>query len=338
MPTIKPLPRISGQLNNCGVNAGIPELLAKFSEFAAGEVSNEQKQVIPENYQQLKDSFETYYNLQNLTWKKLIDLLTGSVNNNSLAQQLILGPVLREFMHQKAPNRGYNTFAGARYKYLGALELNTNLYNLLGISLISHEKHKLSDGTEIDVTENNGIAPQNLASAIHIYNKGAGHWERYPAAEMPQAVNGRITLLQDCPVMCDMYDTLSNGNTLAGLDKLKATVASLHDNVAAQASQQAQPAQPAQALSVPVVLSPTENVVKETPKWVKSAMALYHTRRSQSANIGSLPNPNEIESKLTKLYEAMLDPNLNLDTDSKDFSDKAVAKRLQKEELSHFRP
>jgi len=333
MPTIKLLPRISGQLNNCGVNAGIPELLAKFSEFAAGEVSNEQKQVIPENYQQLKDSFETYYNLQNLTWKKLIDLLTGSVNNNSLAQQLILGPVLREFMHQKAPNQGYNTFAGARYKYLGALELNTNLYNLLGISLISHEKHKLSNGTEIDVTENNSIAPQNLASAIHIYNKGAGHWERYPAAEIAQAVDGRITLQQDCPDIHGVHQNFTDGFTSAGLDMLKATVASLHTNVAAQASQQAQSAQ---ALSVPVVLSPTENVVKETPKWVKSAMALYHTRHSQSANIGSLPNPNEIESKLTKLYEATL--NLNLDTDSKDFSDKAVAKRLQKEELSHFRP
>jgi hypothetical protein len=135
--------------------------------------------------------------------------------------------------------------------------------------------------------------------------------------------------------MATVHHQLSSGNTRAGLDILKATVASLHENVAAQASQQAQSAQ---ALSVPVVLSPTENVVKETPRWVESAMALYYKKHSQGAHIEGSPKPDEdkIKDNLTALYKATL--NLNLDTAPGDTSDEAVAKRLQKEELSHFRP
>lgn len=319
------LPRISGTLNNCAVHAVVPEIMEQIVEFALLE---EQEVAVPENvaYQKLKNLFAEYYELQDLTWKKLKDLLTESVNNNPLAQQLVLGPVLRDFMRSEAPAvEDYNVIdtaqAAARYALLDAKQLSEHLCKPLNIPLICHEAQPLATNGYV-------IAKHEFKSqheTVHVYNEGNDHWERYSSTDVKsQAVDGKSTLARDCMAISKVHQVLSEGHTADGLELLKTTVKGLYDHGIVQEMKQSQ-AQ-AQEKSIP---APTQKEIVDIN--VARAMSEY-AQRAQKSNKES---PEVIKDKLKKLYSDILE--VDLDSNSEN-PDEKLAKELQKEELKKFRP
>lgn len=232
MSTPRTLPKISGILNNCAVHCVVPEIMDQINEFA-----NEAKQEFqaPGAYETLKKLFGEYYALQDLTWKKLRELLTSGVNNNSLAQQLILGPVLREFMHVQSPRTGYNKLEmtdDARYPLLDAKQLSDHLCRPLDIPMVCHEAQPLALSGYVVVNHEF----KSHRDTVHVYNEGHAHWERYSAADMRQAMDHAITLDRDCKAISHAYDIISHGlattttpeNQTTGIDLLKQAVKRIH--------------------------------------------------------------------------------------------------------------
>jgi len=84
-----PMPKISAVLNNCALHAITPEI----REVVQSGTSPLQE--FREGYEWLKQCFAEYYKFENLEWSHFAEILSSY---NPFELQIILGPVLREFM------------------------------------------------------------------------------------------------------------------------------------------------------------------------------------------------------------------------------------------------
>ena len=88
-----PMPKISAVLNNCALHAITPEIREVVQELAKSNAITSHE--FHEEYEWLKQCFKKYYEFENLEWSHFAEILSSY---NSFELQIILGPVLREFM------------------------------------------------------------------------------------------------------------------------------------------------------------------------------------------------------------------------------------------------
>jgi hypothetical protein len=88
------MPKLSAMLHNCALHAAIPSVLKHFATLAGNVDSQSQHR---DAYNELKRTFCGYYNLNNddTSFQQLYNFLSS---NSFLENQLILGPVLRNFL------------------------------------------------------------------------------------------------------------------------------------------------------------------------------------------------------------------------------------------------
>lgn len=131
--------KISPLLNNCGLNIAVPYVIGKLGdrEVSAG---------IPG----IKECFKTYYRLQDTPHHQALHTFLS--RKNFLAQQLILGPVLREF----AQNNMIREDASATYVY----------NELIDKSETEDEKPGMFRNTTPDTLEKYILNPIGLSAKI----------------------------------------------------------------------------------------------------------------------------------------------------------------------------
>jgi hypothetical protein len=266
MSAPRKLPKISGFLHNCGVHLAIPEILEAIDHFAREEDGFEAKNNGPyiahkNDYLLLKKIFEKYYAIPSLTWKQLFSILTAELKSNPLAQQIVLGPVLREFMSAKAgeakEKKAESTIQelqmNGRYSLLDIPTISKYLFQPLGISAEAHELLPNLEGRVLGYSADTHAAKDPIC-LIEVYNAGKNHWERLPADEIKAAENGIEKLHSDTPLIEKVFTQITNGNskenTLQSLQMLKSVVKQTAQSVIAASSAPPAPAStPASASS-----------------------------------------------------------------------------------------
>lgn len=91
-----PYPKISATLNNCALHSMTPEIKEQVAHFAGNPNYDNHNNL---EYNKLKDTFAQFYGLEkeSFTWQKFNQILQSY---NPYDTQIILGPVLREFMKE----------------------------------------------------------------------------------------------------------------------------------------------------------------------------------------------------------------------------------------------
>lgn len=231
----RPFPRLSATLNNCALHGIVPALLERINVYAVSE--EKVPEPIPAEYTLLKDLFAEYYDLnpKKLTWRKLQQMLVKDVKNNPLAQQLMLGPVLRAFMVEKGDAHSrLGEEKSARYEEVTGKRLYNYLCKWLGFNLVVHEY--VARGAEgLLQCDEHGYALEKFESGernqearpttIHLYNEGGGHWELAP--NCGDAKDDIAKLREDARDVAEAHERLSSGHTGEGLELLKKSINTL---------------------------------------------------------------------------------------------------------------
>lgn len=191
------LPKISAVLNNCGLHAITPELCSEIVKFSFESNYNNQHNAY---YVQLKKDFAQFYgfNSEQFSWKQFAAILQCY---NPFDLQLVLGPVLRQFMKTTMadhidlmqqwaecnidPESTVNALTNidpetGRFSSLSPDEIAPFICTPLGFHL-TYEKDKQSyQLNDVD----------NPIASITLYHQGGiegakhgGHWERTPRGE-----------------------------------------------------------------------------------------------------------------------------------------------------------
>lgn len=186
-----PFPKLSAVLNNCPLHAITPELKEEIIKFqTVTDYDNSHNA----DYELLKNIFAAFYGIEPeiFTWKKFADVLK---KYNEFDTQIIMGPVLREFMKAKMHGDEFVEMVASanripveqhirnmteiktdtgRYESLAADEVFRYVGKHLGLSI----QYFKNDNGEIS------NAPHPVAT-IQIYHQGGsdgaqvgGHWER----------------------------------------------------------------------------------------------------------------------------------------------------------------
>lgn len=369
-------PRILGVLNNCAVNVAVLEITRAIASFAADE-----KQIIPAlksreaAYLKLKALFAEYHGIPNLTWKEFHCILTTGVNDNQTAAQLMLGPVLREFMKFNGAREEIGELQNAgpykgRYQSLDMGDVQTYLYGPLGVKLNEFRRTEekgavLNDEGYQVIPPEAQIAVDEPFAVIDVYNEGniragtgrqANHWERVPENKIGSVVNDDADLPPHSPIR-RAHEEITGSDSKAGaeygLSLLKDAVKSIHRavNNPAPIPQRPEPAERKREIAA----QPTINdIAKENAQ--RAAEKYEKHLRDQKIDA----KPEDIKSKkenvknmITDLFNANLNPNK---TDTKveqkkdetpaDFAkrqkqildDEKLAKEEQEKEIRRFRP
>jgi hypothetical protein len=233
---------VTGVFNNCGIGVALPNIVAKIEEFArleqdSHDLPSESEPVFQE-YQKIKAHIADFYSIKNdqLTWKRLNNLLN---QYTFYEQQLIMGPPIRAYMNEKAPNLTLNQIDNmGRYLSLDENVLNDCLLQPLGISpqfyVRLNDTHNTNEYEEGDDREewfpldNNAqcsykIDAENVVTEIvpplDIYYKD-GHYELFPEAF------GQVNQPNDLSEpLKKSFDLLNSGNGVSeGLVCLKKAV------------------------------------------------------------------------------------------------------------------
>ena len=217
-------PKTHGILNNCPVNVCLPEIMEVFDYLAAvDEDKTTPRQPNTElhraEYERLKQTFEAFYGLTNITWKKLSQVFT----QNQTEAQLIMGPVFRQFMGHELQNDG-------RYLALTMDQATDALLKPLGISVKEHT-HQRGHVHIFDIKAPNAI------TTVAVHNTPlANHWERVAPGQPAQLFDDVKAMSQPMTVV---YDTLSASGTK---DQAVAALATLKTTVQQQLAQNTAPA------------------------------------------------------------------------------------------------
>ncbi|KTD11892.1 hypothetical protein Lgra_1350 [Legionella gratiana] len=186
-----PYPKLSPVLNNCPLHAITPELKNEIIKFKTIAPYDNGHNV---DYELLKNKFATFYGFppDTFTWSKFADVLE---KYNEFDTQIIMGPVLREFMKDKMPGDEFvKMVAGAN-----ELPIEQHISNMTEINAHTARYESLSPdevfgyvgkhlGFSIQYVKNDrgeiSHAPNPIAT-IQMYHQGGidgakvgGHWER----------------------------------------------------------------------------------------------------------------------------------------------------------------
>ncbi|RAP36915.1 hypothetical protein B1207_05645 [Legionella quinlivanii] len=238
-------PKISALLNNCPMHFLTPEIVQEcLKRGSDGSYSRPQDDV---NYERLKQTFAaTYLEGKEISWPELAELLR---QYNPFDQQIILGPVLRQFMadsmkvdhelpaffEDKAGLEAYIRKMSEpvpelqnRFHSAGPHEISTFVAAPLGI-MFTYHRAKESPKTLPH------IALQDPVGLIDVYHEGdiggagnGGHWERTDnkldrvdyEKEADSRLGSVVRLLKDNPSVTRM-----------GLDLLKQHVRRMYESV-----------------------------------------------------------------------------------------------------------
>ena len=132
-----PIPKTSGFLNNCGVNAALHIILANIDDIAKSSESDRIPAIVKQEYNKLLTAFNKRYRVdatpaEFLAYMKSLE--------NHYAQQVIMGPVLRDYMQEKGAAGELTTIQeNGRYATLSVKTVSDYLCKPLGITIHSTE-------------------------------------------------------------------------------------------------------------------------------------------------------------------------------------------------------
>ena len=130
-------PKTSGFLNNCGVNAALHIILANIEEIAKNPESKRIPAIVKEEHNKLLTAFNKCYQVD-ATPAEFIAYINSL--NNHYAQQVVMGPVLRDYMKLQGAAEELTTIQGnGRYKMLDLEKVSNYLCKPLGISIIKND-------------------------------------------------------------------------------------------------------------------------------------------------------------------------------------------------------
>ena len=217
-----PQPKTHGLLYNCPVNVGLPEIMQGIQYFA-----RDAKPPKPEyeshriEYTRLKKTFQKFYNLGTISWNQFNRIITTEIENNNTAAQLIMGPVLREFI-------GSPLQADGNYLQLDMKETSTTLLKPLGISvkeitLMEDHSHRIIHKAE------------NPISEIKVFNQpGHSHWDRaQDSAELvddADSMSEKINSVYNHLLAVEVKPEGRKAHTEEGIKMLKKVVSILAEN------------------------------------------------------------------------------------------------------------
>ncbi len=220
--------QISGFLNNCGVHCFVPEILRAVVYFASqksGHVTEvmEELEARQGAYEELKTTFARHYGIDgDFTWTNFHLLLTTKLHHNSYAQQVIMGPVLRAFMHTQGIELGCSIVDTDQDSYLtlNVDQLEEYLARPLGFGVVD-----TTSGRRVNVEVLGAdSAPGNYAT-VTIYNSGI-HWERNDDAMISISV-ARDACESDVPALRNITG-YAGDTALQKLTKVAGVVRGLH--------------------------------------------------------------------------------------------------------------
>lgn len=140
---LMPVPKTSGFLNNCGVNGALHLIISNFKKLAKNPQTPEIPDLVKAQYQELLNSFEQRYKT-NVTYSSLVAYLESLKNNT--AQQIIMGPVLRDYMKKNGAAEDLTSIQNnGRYQMLTVKEVSDYAYAPLGISIYATEPAKIPE-------------------------------------------------------------------------------------------------------------------------------------------------------------------------------------------------
>jgi hypothetical protein len=257
--------KILGTLNNCGLHIGVAEIINTIGFLAAAAEDKIQQSPLRnylKNYELLLKNFIAFYGLDRATtWKQLHELLTVKVENNTAAQQLILGPVLRSCLKifigsdnrlrlgpseddwmppvseekdvgKEKPAQTIDRLCEihtvgeytGRYSELSPEEIFSYYLRNFGFSFKSIDSH----GATSAVLDCDNASLANIT----IYHKDPNHWERVPPKDISTddlvKFQSNNTNLKE---LVSAYDLASQGLTDASLLSLTVAVKNLYFNI-----------------------------------------------------------------------------------------------------------
>ena len=141
-------PRVSAVLNNCLLNCSLPAIGEHVSLLAKGE------QEASEGFELLKKTFSNFYGIKpDVTWKVFDELMKKT---KPYDLQMIMGPVLRDFMSKNGAGAELTNIETTRYPNLQSNQGADYLYKPLGLELSVQQmdpggkvNSKLSNGDDI---------------------------------------------------------------------------------------------------------------------------------------------------------------------------------------------
>ena len=225
----KTVPPISGALYNCGVNTALPTILEEIKQLATGNSNSSPS--VKEEYEAIKTAFSTYYGLSNLTWDNFNKILQ-SESEHFYSQQLIMGPVLREYLANNAGEENKDEdedglalnsiINNGRFPLLEPEQIDRFLHKPLGINATWHSQNTLKP-TGYDIYSVPNEAP-NAQHQISMYFK-LGHFELQPHEQVIPDYETNLNNVSDL----FGYGTVQDTNN--GLALLKTHVLTLYNKL-----------------------------------------------------------------------------------------------------------
>ncbi|CAM2839992.1 Uncharacterised protein [Legionella steigerwaltii] len=194
------VPKTSGFLNNCGVNGGLHIINGIFKKLARNPDTDEIPIQVKTQYQELLNLFALRYKIS-ASYSSLVKYLDSLKNNT--AQQIIMGPVLRDYMKKNGAAEDLTSIQDdGRYKMLTVKQVSDYAYGPLGISI---------EATEPDKAPETLVSDHEIAK-IHYHLENHHFQSHTPDVGMEQIIIDHEQLHQTNP---DLY-TAAN---LMGADK-----------------------------------------------------------------------------------------------------------------------
>lgn len=228
-----PLPRITGLLNNCALNAALPILLNEIEKLSeqerAGALNIDSHNIIVKSYERLKTIFAEQYGFNTnptFTWQAFHVFLSA---HSFYENEIILAPILRNFIAQIGATSGYDNVSllrdvqpDGRYNLLHYREAWTLLHNHFGISLRTY--NFIADRNTSDPKDN-----YELITILRTTN------QNYPFGNTPEIE----MFLKNEHFEIQPHESLAEANSqfVGEINRLTPMLASIHNDLSC--SQQA---------------------------------------------------------------------------------------------------